>query len=97
MNRRNTFGALAATLCLAALSACGSSASVSGGTASPASSAVTSPAITATTGTNAATATTSPTSVPENLQFEATLVGGASFSGASRVGVPTAFWFWAPT
>jgi hypothetical protein len=95
MNRRKTYRTLVATVCLAALSACGSSASVAGGTTS---AAVASPATAAPTGTNVAIATTSPAAaVPASLQFEATLVGGASFTGASRVGVPTAFWFWAPT
>ena len=31
------------------------------------------------------------------LQFTAPLVGGGVFDGASLVGKPVAFWFWAPT
>ena len=31
------------------------------------------------------------------LQFTAPLVGGGEFVGASLVGRPVAFWFWAPT
>jgi hypothetical protein len=31
------------------------------------------------------------------LQFSAPLVGGGQFDGASVVGTPVAFWFWAPT
>lgn len=36
-------------------------------------------------------------SVPELLQFTAPLVGGGEFNGATRAGLATAFWFWAPT
>jgi hypothetical protein len=35
--------------------------------------------------------------VPEALRFSAPLVGGGVFDGASMVGRPVAFWFWAPT
>jgi hypothetical protein len=34
---------------------------------------------------------------PSVLQFDARLVGGGSFAGASLAGRPTVFWFWAPT
>jgi hypothetical protein len=35
--------------------------------------------------------------VPDILQFSAPLVGGGTFDGAAVAGIPTAFWFWAPT
>ena len=35
--------------------------------------------------------------VPDILQFSAPLVGGGTFDGAAVAGMPTAFWFWAPT
>ena len=35
--------------------------------------------------------------VPESLQFTAPLVGGGTFDGAAVAGMPTVFWFWAPT
>jgi hypothetical protein len=35
--------------------------------------------------------------VPDVLQFSAPLVGGGTFDGAAVAGMPTAFWFWAPT
>ena len=35
--------------------------------------------------------------VPDALQFSAPLVGGGTFDGAAVAGIPTAFWFWAPT
>ncbi|MEX0848088.1 MAG: hypothetical protein WD023_09945 [Ilumatobacteraceae bacterium] len=37
-------------------------------------------------------------SVPEIMQFTASLVGGSgTFDGAAEAGRPVAFWFWAPT
>jgi hypothetical protein len=47
--------------------------------------------------TNATGTTVSATSVPVALRFTAPLVGGSEFDGASVVGKPIAFWFWAPT
>jgi hypothetical protein len=35
--------------------------------------------------------------VPEILRFSAPIVGGSQLDGASLVGRPVAFWFWAPT
>jgi type IV secretory pathway VirB10-like protein len=50
---------------------------------------------------NSSPATESPTAptnaVPEILQFTAPLVGGGTFDGAADAGIPTVFWFWAPT
>jgi hypothetical protein len=50
----------------------------------------------ATDGTTAPDPTTAAV-VPDILQFSAPLVGGGTFDGAAVAGIPTAFWFWAPT
>lgn len=41
--------------------------------------------------------TTTVGGVAELLQFTAPLVGGATFDAATLAGMPTVFWFWAPT
>jgi thiol-disulfide isomerase/thioredoxin len=54
------------------------------------SSAGTEPASSAPSGASVAA------TVPEELRFTATTVGGASFDGASLAGRPAVLWFWAP-
>ena len=54
---------------------------------------------TTTTTTVATTASTStaPPTVPELLDFTATLSDGSTFVGADLAGTDVLFWFWAPT
>lgn len=97
---------LAATLCIAALSACGDD-SVS--TAEPSATAVT-PAPTTPTSTTLASevvetastggptpADTAAEAAPEVLQFAAPLLGGGSLDFTQYAGRTVALWFWAPT
>jgi hypothetical protein len=51
----------------------------------------------ATDGTTTPDPTAAAAVVPDILQFSAPLVGGGTFDGAAVAGIPTAFWFWAPT
>lgn len=103
---------LAATLCIAALSACGDD-SVS--TGEPSATAVT-PAPTTPTSTTLASeapattqvvetastgaptpADTAAEAAPEVLQFAAPLLGGGSLDFTQYAGRTVALWFWAPT
>lgn len=43
-----------------------------------------------------ATTAPAPESTPTQLQFHATTLDGADFSGESLLGKPAAFWFWTP-
>ncbi len=51
---------------------------------------------TTTVATTASTSTAAPT-VPELLDFTATLSDGSTFVGADLAGTDVLFWFWAPT
>ncbi len=51
---------------------------------------------TTTVATTASTSTAPPT-VPELLDFTATLSDGSTFVGADLAGTDVLFWFWAPT
>lgn len=63
-------------------------------TAAPAGSTTITPTTTVTTTASASTA--APT-VPELLDFSATLSDGSTFVGADLAGTDVLFWFWAPT
>lgn len=69
-------------------------------TTAPAGSTTITPATTVTTvttaSTTASTSTAAPT-VPEVLDFTATLSDGSTFVGADLAGTDVLFWFWAPT
>ena len=105
-------GAIAAALLLVTASGCGSGSDDSGAETAPTAATEATVDVTGATGTDSpngtASATTEPPSitddqtsitavVPEALQFTAPLVGGGTFDGATVVGKPTVFWFWAPT
>jgi hypothetical protein len=64
-------------------------------TTAPSDGSTTAPA--PTTGGDTAPAPADDVAVPDILQFSAPLVGGGTFDGARVAGIPTAFWFWAPT
>ncbi len=50
-----------------------------------------------TTVTTTASNSTAPPTVPELLDFTATLSDGSTFVGADLAGTDVLFWFWAPT
>ena len=103
---------LAATLCVAALSACGDDSAT---TSEPGASAVTlesvtpaseAPSVTQVVETSvveispASTqepAVTTAEVAPEVLQFAAPLLGGGMLDFTTYAGRPVALWFWAPT
>jgi|LULF01.1.fsa_nt_gb hypothetical protein len=51
----------------------------------------------ATTVATTASTSTAPPTVPELLDFTATLSDGSTFVGADLAGTDVLFWFWAPT
>ena len=53
--------------------------------------------ITTTTVATTASTSTAPPTVPELLDFTATLSDGSTFVGADLAGTDVLFWFWAPT
>jgi hypothetical protein len=78
-------------------SACGTPAAAPSAAESTATSLAAAPATTADPAAPSALTTPDAPVVPEALRFSAPLVGGGVFDGASMVGRPVAFWFWAPT
>lgn len=66
-------------------------------TTAPAGSTTITPATTVTTVTTTASASTAAPTVPELLDFTATLSDGSTFVGADLAGTDVLFWFWAPT
>ena len=66
-------------------------------TAAPAGSTTITPTTTVTTVTTTASASTAAPTIPELLDFSATLSDGSTFVGADLAGTDVLFWFWAPT
>lgn len=109
MTGRPRLGFAAAALLL--LTACGASSEGDRGSASSATTAgssattsVSSPAPSASAGdtdtadtADTVAAASAPASVPDILQFQAPLLGGGTYDGATAAGKVTAYWFWAPT
>jgi len=98
---------LAATLCIAALSACGDNSATP---AEPSATAVTLESTTPTSETPVITAVvetapagapepaiTATEAAPEVLQFTAPLLGGGTLGFTQFAGRTVAMWFWAPT
>ncbi|MBL77885.1 MAG: hypothetical protein CL459_02775 [Acidimicrobiaceae bacterium] len=65
-------------------------------TTAPAGSTTITPTTTVTTVTTTASASTAAPTVPELLDFTATLSDGSTFVGADLAGTDVLFWFWAP-
>ena len=66
-------------------------------TTAPAGTTTITPTTTVTTVTTTASASTAAPTVPELLDFTATLSDGSTFVGADLAGTDVLFWFWAPT
>ena len=87
-------GGLVAAFIGVALAGCGAS---SPATVQPPQNTVAATAAAPSTNTVAATAAAPSPAATGLLAFTAPLVGGGQFDGASMVGKPVVFWFWAPT
>ena len=94
-----------ATLAVVALTGTSCADGDDGGTASDPAPAASSSTVPAASGEPApaasekpagSTESNPPASVPEALDFEASTVAGAGFSGATVAGKPVVLWFWAP-
>ncbi|MFZ4811473.1 MAG: hypothetical protein ACOYL9_09030 [Ilumatobacteraceae bacterium] len=98
--RHRRLVAIAALLFAGAAAGCSDSSSssnaVPASTVEPTGSGATEQTATAPAST-APTSSEATTAVPAALAFQAPLVGGGEFDGATYAGRPVAFWFWAPT